>query len=154
MEGDGFKTKEMVVTQLPDGTRGEVVVEVVARGPWQAGFCDCLKDTTSCAISCCVPCWQYGQNVRQLHFEASPPTECIKYCCLSCCGLQFILGMMTRGEIRNKYNIEGSPVMDCLVHCCLPCCSLSQEHRELKLHTIIGSIENKIQKVENELGQI
>merc|ERR1712147_327328 len=76
-------------------------------------------------------------------------------CCLSWCGLPFIVGKnaeaigedatlwalsswspvpnsLLRSQIRKKNGIEGRYAVDLLIHCCCPCCAVSQEARHLK----------------------
>lgn len=73
-------------------------------------------------------CKAWRLNASDLH------AQCCGWYALSCCGLQCLIQLGTRGEIRNRYNIEGSGVKDFLATWCCPCCSLTQEYKELKAH--------------------
>jgi len=106
-------------------------------GPFKEGFCGCFGDIKSCLIGYCAPCVLYGMNVNELN-GGGTGGPCFKWCCLGCCGLCWIAGMGTRGEIRARYNIEGSGGKDCFAHACCGLCALTQESREIKLRKAEG----------------
>jgi hypothetical protein len=41
-------------------------------------------------------------------------SKCCGYYALTCCGMQWIIQMMQRGEIRKKYGLKGNGCTDCL----------------------------------------
>jgi Cys-rich protein (TIGR01571 family) len=62
--------------------------------------------------------------------------QCMAYAALTVCvPLYFILGMLQRSEIRQKYNLKGSGCGDCCRACCCTCCALIQEENEVVAKT-------------------
>mmetsp|Transcript_4155 Transcript_4155/g.3520 ORF Transcript_4155/g.3520 Transcript_4155/m.3520 type:complete len:137 (+) Transcript_4155:125-535(+) len=120
----GAENKKIVPSQSAGGD---------AKGPaeWQESLCGCFSDIGSCCISCCFPCFQYGENKSRVDGGGSFG-PCCMYLLTSFIGVHTCLGCMTRGRIREKYGIPGSAPVDCLCHCCCPCCALAQEAREIK----------------------
>ncbi len=58
--------------------------------------------------------------------------QCCGWYALACCGLQCILQMSNRRELRNQHGIEGSGGSDFCISWCCACCGLIQEHKELE----------------------
>ena len=100
-------------------------------GMWKHTLFGCFDDISSCVMSCCCQCIQYGQNQ-----ETFSSTGCFGNCCvyaiLMCCGVQWCLHCSFRGQIRAKWNLPGSDIEDCATVFCCECCALSQEARELR----------------------
>jgi hypothetical protein len=47
---------------------------------------------------------------------------------LGCLGINFVLAMISRGDMRTRYNLEGDQLKDCLcAFCCLPCDLIQQD---------------------------
>ncbi|EME50183.1 hypothetical protein DOTSEDRAFT_165215 [Dothistroma septosporum NZE10] len=91
------------------------------------------------AAWCCSPCL-YGRTTQRLKRFPDDNTEefsnctgdCWLFCCIGQVGFAWILAMMRRGEIRNRFNIEGGSFEDCLLACCCTPCEMSQAETELK----------------------
>ena len=103
------------------------------REPWKAGFCDCFDDLSSCLLSFCVPCVQFGFNAQKIDGSGCFGACCMYCCCMMCGGYQCAIGGAKRTSMRNQYMLEESCCCDCGVHWCCPCCALSQEARELEI---------------------
>jgi len=90
----------------------------------------CLK-TTFC------PCFTYGKQQERLRNPTLQGYERINNDCIMwagaqyVCGLSWILTMMKRGEIREKYDIKGDQMSDCLMSWCCGCCALIQQEKEI-----------------------
>ncbi|KAK6534944.1 hypothetical protein TWF281_006244 [Arthrobotrys megalospora] len=105
-------------------------------GPWEHGMCGCFGDMGKCCMTCWCPCITYGKIQHRLRNNdmsnyKSCNGHCWGFCGLMClCGVQWVMGMMQRGEIRQRYNLEGSGIGDCCRHFWCECCVLIQEDRE------------------------
>ncbi|KAK6506701.1 hypothetical protein TWF481_005160 [Arthrobotrys musiformis] len=105
-------------------------------GSWEHGMCGCFGDCGKCCLTCWCPCITYGKIHHRLRNNdmsnySSCNGSCWGFCGLMClCGVQWVMGMMQRGEIRQRYNLEGSGFGDCCRHFWCGCCVLIQEDRE------------------------
>ncbi|KAF3936136.1 hypothetical protein ABW19_dt0200648 [Dactylella cylindrospora] len=105
-------------------------------GEWQHGMCDCFGDCGKCCLTCWCPCITYGRIQHRLRYpDMSNYSSCNGHCwgfcgLMVCCGFQWIMSMMQRGEVRHRYNLDGSGCGDCMRHFCCECCALIQEDRE------------------------
>ncbi|KAF3914056.1 hypothetical protein AA313_de0202006 [Arthrobotrys entomopaga] len=103
---------------------------------WEFGMCGCCGDMGKCCLTCWCPCITYGRIQHRLRSNdmssySSCNGHCWGFCGLMClCGVQWVLGLMQRGEIRHRYNLEGSGIGDCCRHFWCGCCTLIQEDRE------------------------
>jgi len=113
---------------------------------WSHGLCDCCgAGCGSCLSAWCCPCFKYGQNkarFNSLQEHGRPDPDhggcgwggpCFGHCVLSHCGLQWILMMITRGDIRARYSIEGGGCGDCCTSCFCQPCNLVREQHEIQL---------------------
>ncbi|KAE9974919.1 hypothetical protein EG327_008623 [Venturia inaequalis] len=104
---------------------------------WSASGVDCCSPFTSCLLSWCVPCIQYGRVHHRLHKDSQLKGwsvfngDCCAYFALSFFGCQWIVQLMGRGEIREKYNLKGNGCTDCLCACCCMPCDLVQQEKEI-----------------------
>ncbi|KAJ6264989.1 hypothetical protein Dda_1144 [Drechslerella dactyloides] len=108
-----------------------------AGGPqaWQYDMCGCFGDMGKCCMTCWCPCITYSKIQHRLRHNdmtgySNCNGPCWGFCALGMCGLQWVMSMMQRGEVRHKYNLVGSGCGDCMRHCCCECCTLIQEDRE------------------------
>ncbi|KAK6542833.1 hypothetical protein TWF694_006774 [Orbilia ellipsospora] len=103
---------------------------------WEFGMCGCFGDMGKCCLTCWCPCITYGRIQHRLRNHdmsnySSCNGHCWGFCGLMClCGVQWVLGLMQRGELRHRYNLEGSGIGDCCRHFWCECCTLIQEDRE------------------------
>lgn len=58
-------------------------------------------------------------------------TQCCLFVLAGYCGLSWVLMMMKRRDLREKFGIKGSVGEDCILSCCCPCCTLVQQEKEL-----------------------
>lgn len=56
--------------------------------------------------------------------------QCLIWFGLSCAGLHWIIQMLKRNEMRERFNLQGSQGMDCLASCCCSCCEMMQSEKE------------------------
>lgn len=56
--------------------------------------------------------------------------QCLAFCGLSCLGISFVLPMLSRGDMRAKYQLKGNACADCLCACCCQPCDLTQQDKE------------------------
>ena len=103
------------------------------REPWKAPFCGCFDDLSSCLLSFCCPCVQYGFNAQRIDGSGCFGACCMYACCMMCAGYQCAIGGGKRTSMRNQYMLEESCCCDCCVHWCCCWCALSQEARELDI---------------------
>ncbi|MDP2436226.1 MAG: PLAC8 family protein [archaeon] len=101
-------------------------------------LCGCCQDGSSCLLSFCLPCFQFGINAGALHrAQGQPDVDTHAVLCgalffvTSLLKCQCLLGAYQRTQLREYAGIDGSFCGDACVHCfCLPC-ALAQESREL-----------------------
>jgi len=104
---------------------------------WTASGADCCSPFSACLLSWCLPCVQYGRISHRLNKDASLKGwsffngNCVGYYALTCCGMQWIMQMMQRGEIRERYGLTGNGCTDCLCACCCGPCDLVQQDKEI-----------------------
>ncbi len=105
------------------------------RGPqgpqeWNNSLCGCFSDMSSCCMTWCCPCVQYGKNYEKVHRDGCC-SQGFLYCVLAPFGLSCCIHSGLRSDIRQRYNIiEGCS--DCCVTCFCAGCAIAQEARELK----------------------
>ncbi|KAF3926006.1 hypothetical protein ABW20_dc0107800 [Dactylellina cionopaga] len=105
---------------------------------WNFGMCSCFSDCGRCCLTCWCPCITYGRIQHRLrNNDMSNYKTCNGKCWAFCglmtvCGVQWVLSMVQRGELRHRYNLKGSGCGDCCRHFCCECCALIQEDRELE----------------------
>ncbi|KAK6349483.1 hypothetical protein TWF696_005767 [Orbilia brochopaga] len=119
----------------PEMAKGQVNTHHSGPQKWEHGFCSCFGDMGKCCLTCWCPCITYGKIQHRLRHNdmsgfSSCNGHCWGFCGLGICGLQWVMSMMQRGEIRHQYNLEGSGCGDCMRHFCCECCALIQEDRE------------------------
>ncbi|KAL4909656.1 PLAC8 family-domain-containing protein [Aspergillus multicolor] len=121
---------------------------------WNNSVWSCFSPIQACFMSWCCPCMLYGKQSERLedpglkegsnvNGDVSLPTPpslfhpliMLRQCCLfllaNCCGLQWVLMMMKRRDMREKFGIKGSVGGDCILSCCCSCCVLVQQEKEL-----------------------
>ncbi|KAI0053149.1 PLAC8-domain-containing protein [Auriscalpium vulgare] len=108
------------------------------------GLCSCFGACGTTCFAFCCPCIVHGKNkarLRHLTQHNSPDPEggssvngdCIAHCILNGVGgWAFILQMLVRRDVRDRYRIRGNGCTDCLAAYCCQCCELVQESRELE----------------------
>ncbi|KAK6521808.1 hypothetical protein TWF506_002012 [Arthrobotrys conoides] len=104
-------------------------------GAWEHGMCSCFGDCGKCCMTFWCPCITYGKIQHRLRNNdmsghSNCNGHCWGFCALGICGVQWVMSMMQRGEIRQRYNLEGSGCGDCCRHFWCECCVLIQEDRE------------------------
>ena len=99
--------------------------------PWQAEFCGCFDDSSSCLLSFCCPCAQYAFNARRINGSGWCGACCLYTFCL-CIGCACVVHSSKRHTLRQMYGLQESCCCDVCATCCCPCASLSQETREMK----------------------
>ena len=60
---------------------------------------------------------------------------------LGYCGCFWVLQMIKRGDMRERYNIDGSGAGDCCGAYCCPLCGLVQEEKEAIFRTT-GAVQS------------
>ncbi|KAG9228386.1 hypothetical protein BJ875DRAFT_389526 [Amylocarpus encephaloides] len=85
---------------------------------------------------CFCPCILVGQNHARLQKGETEPDACSGWCAAWCglqCGLGvgFILQMMDRMHINEKYNLEGGACGACCKSFLCSCCEAIQTSKEL-----------------------
>eukprot|EP01101_Sappina_pedata_P013163 TRINITY_DN9447_c0_g1_i1.p1 TRINITY_DN9447_c0_g1~~TRINITY_DN9447_c0_g1_i1.p1 ORF type:complete len:155 (+),score=15.42 TRINITY_DN9447_c0_g1_i1:30-467(+) len=103
-----------------------------AKRDWTSGLCGCFSDMSSCCLSCCCPCIQFGSNAEKINGSNSVLMCCLWIVAAHFCCASNLVGGFFRSELREKNGIEGSTCGDFCTHCCCTCCSLAQEARELE----------------------
>ncbi|KAI7993392.1 Protein PLANT CADMIUM RESISTANCE 3 [Camellia lanceoleosa] len=103
------------------------------KGPWSTGLFGCFNDLPNCCITCCCPCFTFGQ-IAEIVDEGA--TSCgasgaIYALIASTTGYACCYSCIYRKKLRDQYMLQGSPSCDFLVHCCCELCALCQEYREL-----------------------
>jgi Cys-rich protein (TIGR01571 family) len=139
-------THGMVVAPGGGGNRNAKNMPVDADGrEWSHGLCGCMSACGTCLCATCFPCVIYGKNKHRydhLNFQGVPHPEhggsccsgsCIGHGLLTICGFGFVLQMMNRGNVRNRYNIKGGGCGDCCTSFWCAPCQLVQESREIEL---------------------
>ncbi|KAF2401914.1 PLAC8-domain-containing protein [Trichodelitschia bisporula] len=107
-----------------------------AQQEWHASGADCCSPLGTCCMSWFLPCVVYGRVHHRMHKDSQLQNwsmfngDCFGYYALTCCGFQWILQMMQRGELRQKYGLKGSGCTDCLCACCCTPCDLAQQDKE------------------------
>ncbi|KAL2855933.1 PLAC8 family-domain-containing protein [Aspergillus pseudoustus] len=103
---------------------------------WNHSLWDCFSPVKECFLGWCCPCALYGRTAERLEDPALKEGSYVNGdCCLfylaSCCGLYWVLMMMKRRDLREKFGIKGSVGEDCILSCCCSCCVLVQQEKEL-----------------------
>ncbi|CAF1020084.1 unnamed protein product [Adineta steineri] len=99
---------------------------------WKSGIFDCFQDINLCLLGWCCGCYLHGQNAEKLG-DDKKINACVKYACLSMCGLCCLIHKPRRQKIRTNYNLEEKP-SDLLATCCCSACANCQEAKELNAH--------------------
>ncbi|KAF2666618.1 PLAC8-domain-containing protein [Microthyrium microscopicum] len=103
---------------------------------WHNSGSDCCSPFSTCALAWCCPCFVHGRVQHRVNKDgmlngySSCNMNCCAWACLAHFGCQWILQMMSRGEIRRKYNLKGDGCTDCLCACCCTPCDLAQQDKE------------------------
>ncbi|KAL4778553.1 PLAC8 family-domain-containing protein [Aspergillus varians] len=115
---------------------------------WSNSVWDCFSPVKTCLLSWCCPCAVYGRTAERLEDPALKQGSYVNGdCCLlalaNCCGLGWVLMMMKRRDLREKFGIKGSVGEDCILSCCCSCCVVMQHEKELdvqatRLQTVGG----------------
>ncbi|KAL4934278.1 PLAC8 family protein [Aspergillus undulatus] len=103
---------------------------------WNNSVWSCCSPFKACCLSCCCTCLIYGQQSERMEDPALKEGSYVNGdCCLftlaSFCSLHWVLLMMKRRDMREKFGIKGSVGKDCLLSCCCTCCVLVQHDKEL-----------------------
>jgi Cys-rich protein (TIGR01571 family) len=103
---------------------------------WQNGLCNCTP-CDACCLSTFLPCMLYGRTASRLRHGGNDPESANGDCAVFCgvhvlTGCGFIMGMMKRTEIRERYGIKGSGCGDCCVSFWCLCCTLIQQDKEVR----------------------
>ncbi|KAL4936333.1 PLAC8 family-domain-containing protein [Aspergillus oleicola] len=103
---------------------------------WNNSLWSCCTPFKACFLGTCCPCFLYGQQSERMEDPGLKQGSYINGdCCLftlaSCCSLHWVLMMMKRRDMREKFGIKGSFAKDCLCSCCCTCCVLVQQDKEL-----------------------
>ncbi|RDW89972.1 PLAC8 family protein [Aspergillus mulundensis] len=103
---------------------------------WNNSVWSCFSPVQACLMSCFCPCMLYGKQAERLDDPGlkegrNVNGDCCLYLLASCCGLNWVLQMMKRRDMREKFGIDGSVGEDCILSCCCSCCVLVQQEKEL-----------------------
>ncbi|KAK4238321.1 PLAC8 family-domain-containing protein [Achaetomium macrosporum] len=105
---------------------------------WQDGLCS-FCDGGHCMMGCFCPCILVNKTHELLEDpHKQDPSGCggvgCGWCLLNMCGgWGFIVGLMQRNKIRDKYRIEGGICGDIMTNLCCPCCSVIQQYKEVEM---------------------
>ncbi|KAH3374795.1 hypothetical protein KXW99_006722 [Aspergillus fumigatus] len=91
---------------------------------WSSSFWDCFSPTETCLIGWCAPCCLFGKTQSRLQ---DPALKEQRYC-----GLYWVLLMIKRGQLRERFGIQGSTFQDCWQSYLCPCCTLVQNEKEVE----------------------
>eukprot|EP01012_Entosiphon_sulcatum_P048118 TRINITY_DN6622_c0_g1_i1.p1 TRINITY_DN6622_c0_g1~~TRINITY_DN6622_c0_g1_i1.p1 ORF type:complete len:135 (+),score=24.49 TRINITY_DN6622_c0_g1_i1:51-455(+) len=97
------------------------------------GLCDCCDDIPQCLLVWTSPCVAFGRTHSIV--EHGDDSAWVTWCCIYTAvqyflGLGCILHIMTRSNVRKKYNIEGALWKDILFVWCFGPCALQQITRQ------------------------
>ncbi|BAE60615.1 unnamed protein product [Aspergillus oryzae RIB40] len=96
---------------------------VQQQNEWSNGFWDC-----------CSPAGT--SNVYRTQASGAVVSPAVSSCCLyyltAQVGFHWVLLMIRRGEIRQRFGIEGSGVSDCCSSYWCPCCVIVQQEKEIE----------------------
>ncbi|KAL4914913.1 PLAC8 family-domain-containing protein [Aspergillus aurantiobrunneus] len=103
---------------------------------WSNSVWDCCSPAKTCFMGWCCPCLLHGRVSERLEDPALKQGdyangECCLFVLANYCGLAWVLVMMKRRDMREKFGIKGSVGEDCIISCCCPCCVLVQHEKEL-----------------------
>ncbi|QDS71190.1 hypothetical protein FKW77_010234 [Venturia effusa] len=76
--------------------------------------------------------------------------DCCAFYALGCIGCHWIVQMMGRAEIREKYHLKGNGCTDCLCACCCGPCDLVQQEKEIMNRAATNLISTQPNKLEAE----
>ncbi|GFF65859.1 cell number regulator 11 [Aspergillus lentulus] len=104
---------------------------------WSSSFWDCFSPTETCLVGWCAPCCLFGKTQSRLQDPALKEHQyvngdCCLYALSSYCGLYWVLLMIKRGQLRQRFGIQGSTFQDCWQSCLCPCCTLVQNEKEVE----------------------
>lgn len=107
---------------------------------WESGLCDCCSPMGTCCWGFWLPCCLFGKTQSRL---ADPALKEHSYLNGNCClyyltaqvGFHWVLLMIRRGEIRNRFGIEGSGCGDCCTSYWCPCCVMIQHEKEVEVQS-------------------
>ncbi|KAF9525804.1 PLAC8 family-domain-containing protein [Crepidotus variabilis] len=103
--------------------------------------CECFGATETSSVCPCIIFGKVKHRYRSLNRRGSPDPEkggccsadCVIHGTLAILCFGWVMQMMLRGNIRDRYNIQGNSCGDCCeAFWCSPC-ELTQESRELEL---------------------
>ncbi|KAK7029650.1 hypothetical protein VNI00_014348 [Paramarasmius palmivorus] len=112
---------------------------------WSVGICGCGDEDGGCGTcfyAWCCPCIVHGQNKQRFAAlqRGSPEPDpgccsgdCWLHCCLTGFGWGWVLQMLNRSNVRERYGISGGCCGDCWTALCCTPCELAQERIELQL---------------------
>jgi Cys-rich protein (TIGR01571 family) len=118
---------------------------------WLNSGWDCCSPCGDCWMACCCPCILHGYTAQRLDPQKGNDEskhdccngDCGVFCLASSCGFGWIMTMMRRTEIRNKYGIEGGALGDCCFSCCCNCCAELQMSKEVKQRNEQGAVNSR-----------
>ncbi|KAF2726887.1 PLAC8-domain-containing protein, partial [Polyplosphaeria fusca] len=105
---------------------------------WKNKSSDCCTPMSSCCLAWWCPCISYGRTHHRVKFDDDMKGysccnfSCVAYTSLTCLGLSFVLPMIQRGNMREKYHLKGNGCNDFLCACCCAPCDLLQQDKESK----------------------
>ncbi|KAF2096684.1 PLAC8-domain-containing protein [Rhizodiscina lignyota] len=106
---------------------------------WRVPATGCCSPVGDCCMGYWLPCVVYGRVHYRLRQDAQLRgySACNGACwghfgLMACCGVQWVLQFMQRGELRRRYNIDGNGCTDCLCSTCCGCCDIIQQDKEMK----------------------
>ncbi|KAF7562969.1 hypothetical protein G7046_g1134 [Stylonectria norvegica] len=104
---------------------------------WQNGLCNC-SPCESCLLGTFLPCMLHGRAADRMRDPSMATADSFNSDCLLFAGVQcftgcgWIISMMQRGEMRERFGIKGSGFGDyCTTYWCL-CCAVIQQEKEAK----------------------
>ncbi|RHZ61013.1 hypothetical protein CDV55_101455 [Aspergillus turcosus] len=104
---------------------------------WSSSIWDCFSPTETCLVGWCAPCCLFGKTQSRLQDPALKEHsyingDCSLYALSSYCGLYWVLLMIKRGQLRERFGIQGSAFEDCWQSYLCPCCTLVQNEKEVE----------------------
>ncbi|OGM48482.1 DUF614 domain protein [Aspergillus bombycis] len=111
---------------------------VQQQNEWANGFWDCCSPAGTCFWGCCLPCCLFGKTQSRLddpqlkEYSYMNGNVLLSLLPHSPSSFHWVLLMIRRGEIRQRFGIEGSGVGDCCSSYWCPCCVIMQHEKEIE----------------------
>lgn len=139
-------SKGPTITQQPMAQPMQYKSETAGSAEWQNDLFDCFSGADNlCLKATFCSCFVYGKIVARgkdpsLQGYERFNGDCIGFAALNaCCGLGWVLSMMNRGQVRERYGIKGDGCTDCLTEYFCTCCSLIQVEKEIIVRSQQGN---------------